>query len=201
MASKNTKDKKKEEKIKNAVPVTEEKKIATEEALHDAKTASATASEVENEAQEADPMAELESNLNAEKDKYLRLFAEFENYKKRTAKERLDLYKTANQEVLQALIPILDDFDRALNQDDTNNDSVAEGFKLIHNKLSDTLKSNGLKPIETKKGEVFDAEIHEAITQIPVEKDKEKGKIVDIIEKGYQLGDRIIRYPKVVVGQ
>lgn len=151
---------------------------------------------------EKDVVEELVQAVAAEKDKYLRLFAEFENFKKRTAKERLDLYKTANQEVLQALIPVLDDFDRAIQQtDNTDIASVVQGFTLIHNKFSDILKTNGLKASETSKGDVFDAELHEAITQIPVTDKKDKGKIVDIIEKGYQLGDRIIRYPKVVVGQ
>lgn len=200
MPSKKSKDNTNNEEKTVGNPTAEEKQVLADEVENNTSSDTADPGE-ENETQAADPIAELESSLNAEKDKYLRLFAEFENYKKRTAKERLDLYKTANQEVLQALIPILDDFDRASNQKDTDSASIAKGFKLIHSKLSDTLKANGLKPIETKKGEAFDAEIHEAITQIPVENEKEKGKIVDIIEKGYQLGDRIIRYPKVVVGQ
>lgn len=149
-----------------------------------------------------DLTAELQESLGLEKEKYLRLFAEFENYKKRTSKERLELYKTANQEVLQALIPVLDDFDRALQQTENSEiKSIIQGFTLIHNKFTDTLKTNGLTATETAKGDSFDAELHEAITQIPVENKKDKGKIIDIIEKGYQLGDRIIRYPKVVVGQ
>ncbi len=145
---------------------------------------------------------ELGLALNEEKDKYLRLFAEFENYKKRTSKERIELYKTANQEVISALIPILDDFDRANQQMEKENGLVdQEGIQLIYNKLQEVLKNNGLNPTEVKIGDDFDAELHEAVTQIPAPSEKEKGKIIDIIDVGYQLGDRIIRYPKVVVGQ
>ena len=142
----------------------------------------------------------LKSELTDEKDKYVRLFAEFENFKKRTAKERLDLFKTANSDVMSSLIPILDDYDRAIKQSSNvdKNDEI-NGLKLIFNKFIEILKSNGLSETKTLKGDVFDAEIHEAITQIPSKKPGEKGKIIDIIEKGYQLGEKIIRYPKVVV--
>ena len=147
-------------------------------------------------------LKQLDDSLKNEKDKYLRLFAEFENFKKRTAKERIELYKTANQEVISALIPILDDFNRA-NTEMNKKDGILdkEGIKLIHNKFNDVLKNNGLNKTEVKIGDLFDAEIHEAISQIPAKKEKEKGKIIDIIEAGYQLGEKIIRYPKVVVGQ
>ena len=145
---------------------------------------------------------ELEEALNVEKEKYLRLFAEFENYKKRTSKERLELFKTANQEVLTALIPALDDFDRATEQaQKVDATAELEGFILIHNKFVEILKSQGLEASVVEKGIKFDAEIHEAITQIPAPTDAERGKIIDVIEKGYQLGEKIIRYPKVVVGQ
>jgi len=142
----------------------------------------------------------LKKELADEKDKYVRLFAEFENFKKRTAKERLELFKTANSDVMSSLIPILDDYDRAIKQSDNIdlNDEI-NGLKLIFNKFIEILKSNGLSETKTLKGDVFDAEIHEAITQIPSKKPGEKGKIIDIIEKGYQLGEKIIRYPKVVV--
>ena len=147
-------------------------------------------------------MEEAKASLEQEKDKYLRLFAEFENFKKRTAKERIELFKTANQEVISAMIPVLDDFNRAQQQLDKGEAAIdVEGFKLIFNKFQEVLKSNGLAQTEAKAGDSFDAEIHEAITQIPAPSEKEKGKIIDIIETGYQLGDRIIRYPKVVVGQ
>ena len=144
---------------------------------------------------------DLKTELKEEEDKYLRLFAEFENYKKRTSKERLDLYKTASQELMTALLPIIDDLKRAsVEFEKSKEKSLVEGFSLINNKFSDTLKSQGLVLIEVNKGDEFDAEIHEAITQIPAENDKMKGKIIDITEQGYKLGEKIIRYPKVVVG-
>ena len=143
----------------------------------------------------------LQNEIKEEKDKFLRLFAEFENYKKRTSKERLDLYKTASQELMTALLPIIDDLKRASAEFEKSKEkSLVEGFSLINNKFSDTLKSQGLVLIEVKKGDEFDAETHEAITQIPAENDKMKGKIIDITEQGYKLGEKIIRYPKVVVG-
>ena len=139
--------------------------------------------------------------LKAEKDKYLRLFAEFENYKRRTAKERIELFSTASEEVMVSLLPVLDDFDRASSEIEKSNDNeIFNGIILIKNKLFDSLKSKGLSEIEIKKGDDFNADIHEAITQIPAPNKKMKGKIIDIIEKGYKLGEKIIRYPKVVIG-
>ncbi|MDX1461825.1 MAG: nucleotide exchange factor GrpE [Marinirhabdus sp.] len=149
-----------------------------------------------------DEIAELQDQVAAEKDRYLRLFAEFENYKKRTGKERIELFKTASQEVMIALLPILDDFDRALAEiKKSDDDDHFKGVNLINLKLRETLKLKGLEPIDTKQGETFDAEVHEAITQIPAPDEKLKGKIIDVVEKGYTLGDKIIRFPKVVIGQ
>ena len=145
---------------------------------------------------------ELTITVEQEKEKFLRLFAEFENFKKRTAKERLELFKTANQEVISSLIPVLDDFNRANLQIEKGAETIdIDGFKLIYNKFSEVLKSSGLISTTEKIGDLFDAEFHEAITQIPAPTEADKGKIIDIVETGYQLGDRIIRYPKVVVGQ
>jgi molecular chaperone GrpE len=145
---------------------------------------------------------ELNHSLEQEKEKFLRLFAEFENFKKRTSKERLELFKTANQEVISSLIPVLDDFNRANQQIEKGAESIdVYGFKLIYNKFFEVLKSSGLNSTTAKIGDAFDAEYHEAITQIPAPTEADKGKIIDIVETGYQLGDRIIRYPKVVVGQ
>ena len=145
---------------------------------------------------------ELTISVEQEKEKFLRLFAEFENFKKRTAKERLELFKTANQEVITSLIPVLDDFNRANLQIEKGAETIdIDGFKLIYNKFSEVLKSSGLISTTEKIGDLFDAEFHEAITQIPAPTEADKGKIIDIVETGYQLGDRIIRYPKVVVGQ
>ncbi|MGB5458534.1 MAG: nucleotide exchange factor GrpE [Eudoraea sp.] len=144
---------------------------------------------------------QLQEDLNKEKDKFLRLFAEFENYKKRTSKERMDLFKTAGQEVIIALLPIMDDFDRALKEISKSTDKeLFKGVDLISNKFKETLKSKGLQEITTKEGDAFDAEVHDAITQIPAPSKKLKGKIIDVVEKGFKLGDKIIRHPKVVVG-
>ncbi len=145
---------------------------------------------------------QLQLDLTTEKDKFLRLFAEFENYKKRTTKERIDLFKTANQEVLQAILPVLDDFDRAMIEISKSNDELLlKGVELIHEKLKSTLVSKGLEEVEVRPGDAFNADYAEAITQIPAPNDKLKGKIVDVLEKGYKLGDKIIRFPKVVIGQ
>ena len=148
------------------------------------------------------PEAQLSNELEKEKDKFLRLFADFENFKKRTAKERIELYKTANQEVLQAMLPVMDDFDRALIEIKKADDQVLlKGVELIHEKLRSTLIAKGLEVIDTRTGDVFNADIAEAITQIPAPSEDLKGKIVDVLEKGYKLGDKIIRFPKVVIGQ
>ena len=145
---------------------------------------------------------QLAQDLAKEKDKFLRLFAEFENYKRRTTKERIELFKTANQEVLQAMLPVLDDFDRAINEIKKSDDDVLlKGVELIHEKLKNTVNSKGLEEVEVKVGDIFNADFAEAITQIPAPSPNLKGKIVDILEKGYKLGDKIIRFPKVVIGQ
>ncbi len=145
---------------------------------------------------------QLTQDLAKEKDKYLRLFAEFENYKRRTSKERIDLFKTANQEVLLAMLPVLDDFDRAIVEINKSDDELlTKGVELIHEKLKSTLVAKGLEQVDLKAGDAFDADFAEAITQIPAPSDKFKGKIVDVLEKGYKLGDKIIRFPKVVLGQ
>ena len=145
---------------------------------------------------------DLRQDLALEKEKYLRLFAEFENFKKRTAKERLDLFKTANQEVITSLIPVLDDFKRAVLQIEKDSKGFdKKGVELIYNKFNDTLKSNGLEETKVEVGDVFNPDLHEAISQIKATNENQKGKIIDVIELGYKLGEKIIRYPKVVVGQ
>jgi molecular chaperone GrpE len=143
----------------------------------------------------------LTQDLALEKDKYIRLFAEFENYKRRTTKERIESFKTANQEVLQALLPVVDDFDRAMMEiKKTDDNPLIVGVELIQEKLRSTLISKGLEEVEIKVGDIFNADFAEAITQIPSPSPNLKGKIVDVIEKGYKLGDKIIRFPKVVIG-
>ena len=144
----------------------------------------------------------LEDQVKEQKDKFLRLFAEFENYKRRTAKERIELFSTASEEVMISLLPILDDFDRASAEIEKDNDNeIFKGVLLIKNKLFDSLKSKGLDLIEVKKGDEFNADDHEAVTQIPAPNKKMQGKIIDVIEKGYKLGEKVIRYPKVVIGK
>jgi len=157
--------------------------------------------EVVEEEDELTAEEKLHEALGKEKDKFLRLFAEFENYKKRTSKERIDLFKTAGQEVIVSLLPVMDDFDRAMKELAKSEDNeLFKGVELINNKFRETLKNKGLTEAEAKQGDAFDAEIHDAITQIPAPSKKLKGKIIDVVEKGYKLGDKIIRHPKVVVG-
>jgi len=142
-----------------------------------------------------------QEDLAKEKDRYMRLFAEFENYKRRTAKERLELFVTANQEVLSALLPVVDDFERALPELEKGDEKLFEGIDLIYKKFMNTLNQKGLEKMEVKAGDTFDADLHEAITQIPAPNDDLKGKIIDTVENGYKLGEKIIRYPKVVLGK
>ena len=136
------------------------------------------------------------------KDKYIRLYSEFENYRKRTAREKIDIITNASENVLKEIIPVLDDFERAI----TNNEKVEdlsiikEGFELIHNKMYKTLTNQGLKPMDSI-GKSFDPDIHEAITKIPAPKNKMKGKVMDVIEKGYTLNEKVIRFAKVVIGE
>ena len=158
----------------------------------------------QQETQEVSVEEQLKLELIQEKDKFLRLFAEFENYKKRTSKERIELFKTANEDLMTVLLPILDDFDRALNEIKKAKDEDKELFKgieLINNKLRNSLAQKGLSIINAKEGDVFDVESHEAITQIPAPTDDLKGKIIDVLEQGYKLGEKVIRYPRVVIGQ
>ncbi|MTG99221.1 MULTISPECIES: nucleotide exchange factor GrpE [Myroides] len=144
---------------------------------------------------------QLNIKLAEEKDKFMRLFAEFENYKKRTTRERVELYKTASEEVMLAMMPVLDDFERAIAELEKHGESDhLTGVRLISTKLSDTLASKGLEIVEVNKGDDFNSDISEAVTQIPAGDDM-KGKIVDVLERGYKLGDKIIRFPKVVIGQ
>jgi molecular chaperone GrpE len=144
---------------------------------------------------------QLTADLAQEKDKFLRLFAEFENYKRRTSKERIELFSTASQDVIKALLPVVDDFDRALlEMSKSEATELSKGVVLIKNKLNSTLEQKGLTLVEVASGDVFNADDHEAITQIPAPSDDMKGKIIDVIEKGYKLGDKVIRFPKVVIG-
>ena len=138
----------------------------------------------------------LEEQIATEKDKNLRLFAEFDNFRKRTAKERIELFGTASQDIMTSLLPILDNFERAFK---ANKPEENDGYFLIYNQLKSELGKKGLKEIDDPIGKELDTDFHEAITKIPAENDKEKGKIVDVIEKGYLLSNKVIRYTKVVV--
>ena len=135
------------------------------------------------------------------KDKYLRLYADFENFRRRTAREKLDLIGNANEGLLQSLIPVVDDFERAMQSIENTNDVTAlkEGVSLIYSKLYKTLEGKGLKPM-VSRGEPFDADLHESVTQFPASSDDLKGKVIDEIEKGYYLNDKVIRFAKVIVG-
>jgi molecular chaperone GrpE len=156
----------------------------------------------ETQVEELSVEDQLKEDLAKEKDKFMRLFAEFENYKRRTSKERIDLFKTAGQDVIVSLLPVLDDFDRAYYEiSKTKEKELLKGVELISNKLKDTLKNKGLEVVVVDKGDLFNADDHEAITQIPAPTDDLKGKIIDVVEKGYKLGDKVIRFPKVVIGQ
>ncbi|NHE55313.1 nucleotide exchange factor GrpE [Cyclobacterium plantarum] len=158
--------------------------------------------------EEKDPEAKTpEDNLSKEnqelKDKYVRLYSEFENFRRRTAKERLDLVNTASQELIQEILPVIDDFERSFKAqaDAGEDDQKQEGSRLIYNKLLRVLTSKGLEPMKDLVGKDFDAEYHEAITQIPAPSEDLKGKIVDVVEKGYTMGGKVVRFAKVVIGK
>ncbi len=168
-------------------------------------TASAVETSVEEQAIPEQTKSELEKTqeeLSAEKDRYIRLFAEFDNFKKRTSKERLELIQTAGKEVVVSMLPVLDDFERALKQMETAQDlaAVKEGVQMIYNKFKTTLEQKGLKEMQAIQQE-FNADVHEAITEIPAPTEDLKGKVIDQVEKGYYLFDKIIRFAKVVVGK
>lgn len=147
-------------------------------------------------------MKKLKKERQELKDKYLRLYAEFDNFKKRTVKEKLEMMKTASSDTIKALLPVLDDFDRAKKnaEDDNTQESFSEGVTLVYQKLYAALQAKGLKPMETNE-QPFDPELHEAVTEIPAPNDEMKGKVIDTIERGYFLNDKIIRHAKVVVGK
>lgn len=175
---------------------------ATEETTQNAENSQ---EETQEESAPVEEKSELELAQEAvliANDKYLRLYSEFDNFRKRTAKEKLDTIKSASEDVIKNMLPIVDDFKRAMahNQEVNDADAIKQGFELIYNKLFKSLEAKGLKKIDAM-GEVFNADIHEAITNIPAPSEDMKGKIMDVVEEGYYLGDKIIRFPKVVIGQ
>jgi molecular chaperone GrpE len=176
------------EQVVGDQPNEETPSIHTEEALPEAP-------------QEPSAEEKLQLENAALNDKYLRLFAEFDNYKRRTQKERVELLQTAGKDVLVSLLTVLDDFDRAnkANENATDVAAVQEGVNLVHTKLKSILTQKGLKEMESINTE-FDTDLHEAITKIPAPSEDLKGKVVDVLEKGYTLNDKVIRFAKVVVG-
>lgn len=150
----------------------------------------------------AEKQLETEMKLQDMTDKYMRLSAEFDNYRKRTLKEKMDLMKTAGEKIFMDILPVMDNFERAMNAMESANEiePVVEGVNLIYNRFSDFLKQNGLEVIVTEKAD-FDVELHEAITKMPAPSKKMKGKIIDCVEKGYKLNEKVVRYAKVVVGE
>lgn len=152
--------------------------------------------------QHEEALDKLQAEVEEQKDKYLRLFAEFENFRRRTARERIELVKTAGQDIMAELLTVLDDFERAEKAMAESDDIQAarEGFRLIREKLFKKLESKGLTAMDSLNKD-FDPDLHEAVTEIPVPEEDRKGKVVDVLEKGYSLGEKIIRYAKVVVGK
>ena len=162
-----------------------------------------TTQELKTEAIEnVDANQELEIKLKDQEDKFLRLYADFENYRRRASQEKLEYLSSANKEMIVAMLPILDDFERAIknNEQVTDASVLKEGFSLIANKLNQILESKGLKPIDSMH-QPFDYDLHEAIANVPVEDANLKGKVIDQVEKGYFLNDKVIRFSKVAVGQ
>jgi molecular chaperone GrpE len=149
---------------------------------------------------DGDPLKKFQDELAEAKDKYVRLYAEFENHRRRTAREKLDMIQGANEVLLKSLLPVMDDFERAEKSFKDKNDKEAEGFFIIHNKFKKVLDQSGIKVMETKTGDEFNPDLHEAITSIPVPDPKLAGKIVDVVEKGYLLGEKVVRFAKVVTG-
>ena len=186
--------KKRENKDKIDNKEQEEAKVNKQEQLDEVENSE----EVEEELSAED---KLKAELAESKDKYLRLYSEFDNYRRRTAKEKLDLLQTAGERIMVSLLPVVDDFSRAEQSLESGDaESIAEGVKLIADKFNKTLAAEGLKQMDTEPGTEFDPELHEAVTQIPAPSKKLKGKIVDTIENGYFLGDKVIRHAKVVIG-
>ena len=184
---------------KNAV----QKIMNNEETLHTEAEETTLTQQTAEVAQETEvtQVEKLEAEITELKDKYLRLYADFENFRRRTAKEKLDLISNANEELMKAVLPVIDDFERAMASFETVTEiaPLKEGVALISSKFTKTLESRGLKPM-ISKGETFDADLHESITQFPAPSEDLKGKVIDEVEKGYFLNEKVIRYAKVVVG-
>jgi molecular chaperone GrpE len=183
--------------MENTAQQTEELKNNTndpETPAVEADASAAAAPEKESETQK------LQAELGEAKDKYLRLYSEFENFRRRTAREKLEMVQSANEQLIRSMIPVADDFERAEKSFKDKNDKDSEGFTLIRNKFKKVLEQYGVRPMEIEPGAEFNPDLHEAITQIPASDESLKGKIVDVVEKGYLLNEKVIRFAKVVVG-
>ncbi|MBT1698900.1 nucleotide exchange factor GrpE [Fulvivirgaceae bacterium PWU4] len=163
-------------------------------------TAASAAAGQPAEQPQPDEAGKLKEEVASAKDKYIRLYSEFENFRRRTAKEKLEMVQSANEQLIKALLPVADDFERAEKSFREKNDKDAEGFFLIQNKFRKVLELYGVKPMDVQSGSSFNTDMHEAITQIPAPDESLKGKIVDVVEKGYLLNDKVVRFAKVVVG-
>lgn len=198
---------KKQTKVKDHEQETE-KEVNQETAKQETDTetetkAEATAEPCQEEKSELEIKAgQLEKELADQKDKHLRLIAEYDNYRKRTLKEKMELAKTAGEKVITGILPVIDDFERALQHLDNASDlnAVKDGINLIYNKFINFLTQQGVKEIETINTN-FNADLHEAITKVPAPSEEQKGKILDCVQKGYILDEKVIRYPQVVVGE
>ncbi len=182
--------------------ISKNQQVNKEVELEQAETTDEMPQEEEEEKKEEKKEPDTEEILAELQNKYLRLSAEFDNYRKRTLKEKMDLQVTAREDVISNILPVVDDFERGMDSVEkaTDIDAVKEGLKLIYTKFSGFLSQQGVKEIEAV-GKKFDTDLHEAITKIPVENKKKKGKVVDVIEKGYMLRDKVIRYAKVIIGE
>ncbi len=198
MTSKKSKKETKEEVVEEQVSSKTEE--TTEENVEEQKAE--TSEEESNQTEEEKKIEELTLQVSDLNDKYLRLTAEYDNYRKRTLKERMELTKSAGEGLLKGILPVVDDFDRAVSHLNEASDlnAVKEGIDLIYNKFKEYLKQNGVSEIEAKEKD-FDTDLHEAITKIPAPSDEMKGKVIDCIEKGYMLNDKVMRFAKVVVGE
>jgi molecular chaperone GrpE len=197
--------KKKKTNTKTSAKKSEQKEDLKEEELEAQNTEKQENNEENSNEEPAtcdEDIQNLENQIAELKDKHLRLFSEFDNYRKRTSKERVELFKTAHADLMLELLPVLDDFDRAMKsfEDAKDIEAVKEGVKLIHSKLQNTLEKKGLKNMDAQ-GKDFDTDFHEAITEIPAPTEDLKSKVVDVVEKGYTLNDKVIRFAKVVVGK
>jgi molecular chaperone GrpE len=192
-------------RILNHIIMSKIDKVQEEEEIEnvEAQQTEDSVEETQEEVIELSREESLEIQVKEATDKYLRLYSEFDNFRKRTQKEKIELYKTAGEGIISAIIPVLDDLERAekANQDSDDAQGIKDGIKLIQDKITNILKTKGLEAVASPIGEDFNVEFHEAITQIPAPSKKEKGKVLDVVEKGYELNGKVIRFSKVVIGQ